>query len=92
MKHAFLLVLACASGVAIAAAPPKEAGSTIVGDREAAVGLFLDSWHEESPSDLDWPPVHEPEPLAPLDPAAVRRAIELETAREAIRRAELQDH
>ena len=82
------LVLASATVVAA----PKEPGSTIVGDREAAVGLFLDPWREESPSDLDWPPLREPEPLAPLDPAATQRAIDLDAAREAIRRASLQNH
>lgn len=85
-----LAVLLVTTGVAFAA--PKDPGSTIVGDREAAVGLFLDPWREESPSDLDWPPVREPETPTPLEPAAIRRAIELDAAREAIRRAGLQNH
>lgn len=74
------------------AAPPVEPGTTIVGDREAAVGLFLDAWREEAASDLDWPPVHEAEPLTSLDAADVRRTIELEAQRDAMRRARLQSH
>lgn len=34
-----------------------EAGTTIVGEREAAVGLYLLPWQEENRSDIDRPPV-----------------------------------
>ncbi|HZP11444.1 MAG TPA: hypothetical protein VFB36_03365 [Nevskiaceae bacterium] len=91
MIRCLLLLLGFTAGVAMAATPAAP-GTTIVGDREAAVGLFLDAWREEAASDLDWPPVHEAEPLAPLDQADVRRTIELEAQRDAVRRARLQTH
>lgn len=32
------------------------AGTTIVGERDSAVGLYLTPWKEEAPSDIDRPP------------------------------------
>ena len=47
---------------AVAAADPVApeagtAGTTIVGEREAAVGLYLLPWQEENRSELDRPPL-----------------------------------
>jgi len=91
MIRAIALLLAFATGMATAATP-NAPGTTVVGDGDAAVGLFLDAWHEEEASDLDWPPVHEIEPLAPLDATDVRRTIQIEAQRDAVRRARLQTH
>ncbi|MEC9363179.1 MAG: hypothetical protein ACPHN2_18785 [Sinimarinibacterium flocculans] len=53
---------------AIAAAEEPEAvGTTIVGEREAAVGLYLAPWQDEQASDLDRPPGLYDVPLQALD-------------------------
>lgn len=53
---------------AVAAADSGEpAGTTIVGEREAAVGLYLAPWQDEAASDLDRPPGHYDVPLQALD-------------------------
>jgi hypothetical protein len=49
-----------------AAAAAEEAGTTIVGEQESAVGLFLTPWQDERASDLDRPPSR----LAPAAPEA----------------------
>ena len=59
-----LLCLACTA--ALAQAPAPEAGTTIVGEQESAIGLFLTPWQDERASNLDRPPSR----LAPAAPAA----------------------
>ena len=72
-----VLALAVAAGasraVAADTAPaaatptPAEAGVTIMGDRDSALGLFLAPWKEEERADLGRPPgLQDPHP-APLD-------------------------
>ncbi|MES0874926.1 hypothetical protein [Sinimarinibacterium thermocellulolyticum] len=53
-----------------AAAPDtaEPAGTTIVGEREAAVGLHLAPWQDEAAFDLDRPPGLHDVPLQALDP------------------------
>lgn len=50
---ALLLVAGAAAGEQKTAG---DAGTTIIGEREAAVGLYLLPWQEESRSDIDRPP------------------------------------
>ena len=48
------------------AAETTPTGTTIVGDQEAAVGLFLAPWKDEARAELDRPPGladHEPSPV-----------------------------
>lgn len=63
-----LLALATASGATgLAIASEEGAGSTIVGDQDAAVGLYLAPWKNEEPADLALVPgLHDEAPL-PLD-------------------------
>ncbi|AXQ27570.1 hypothetical protein D0B54_02250 [Solimonas sp. K1W22B-7] len=60
-----LLSLCLLSGVAAAEAPAAESGTTIVGEQESSVGLFLTPWQDERASDLDRPPSR----LAPATPS-----------------------
>ena len=62
---ALALLLSLLPAIALAQAPANEAGTTIVGEQESAVGLFLTPWQEERASDLDRPPSR----LAPAVPA-----------------------
>lgn len=45
-----------------------EAGVTIMGDRDSALGLFLAPWKEEERADLGRPPGLQDPGLAPVDP------------------------
>jgi hypothetical protein len=69
MKRRIAVMLTLAPVLAAAAAEPAEpAGTTIVGEREAAVGLYLAPWQDEQASDLDRPPGLYDVPLQILDP------------------------
>lgn len=48
---------ALAAGAPASPAAAQEAGTTVVGERETALGLFLTPWQEEGPAALDHPPV-----------------------------------
>ncbi|MDM4768734.1 hypothetical protein [Solimonas sp. SE-A11] len=62
-----LLLSLCLWGtVALAQPPAPEAGTTIVGEQESAVGLFLTPWQDERASDVDRPPSR----LSPVTPDA----------------------
>lgn len=56
------------AAVAAATEGGEPAGTTIVGEREAAVGLYLAPWQDEQASDLDRPPGRYDVPLQALDP------------------------
>jgi len=62
-----LLLPLCLFCACAAAQPPAgEAGTTVVGEQESSVGLFLTPWQDERASDLDRPPSR----LAPAAPDA----------------------
>ena len=52
-----MLVGAAAAADPVAPEAAGTAGTTIVGEREAAVGLYLLPWQEENRSELDRPPI-----------------------------------
>lgn len=88
MRRALILSL-WLCGVA-QAQPAPEAGTTIVGEQESAVGLYLTPWQDEYASDLDRPPsrlVATPQPLAA---AAYIRRSDAEATLQAYRREQLQ--
>ncbi len=69
MKWMTLLALALVA----AAAQGQEAtgfGTAIIGEQEAAIGLFITPWGEDEASNIDRPPRLFEVPLEPLDPAA----------------------
>lgn len=84
------IAVAIVLSVAFALIPQRSAhaeeprvGSTVIGDRELALGLVLMPWKEEAPSDVDRPPrLHDPRPR-PLSDAAIRaEARHFETVQE----------
>jgi hypothetical protein len=70
--------------------PPAEAaGTTIVGERESALGLYLAPWQNEAASDLDRPPGLLDVPLQRLDAARFERQVQYQEAIDAYRRERL---
>lgn len=65
-------------------------GTTIVGEREAAVGLYLLPWREEAPSAIDRPPRPLMDAPAPLDAAAFARRVDSDEAEAAYRRVRVE--
>lgn len=91
-----LLALLLATGLAAADAPaaatsgraePVKAGATIVGDNEAAIGLYLTPWKDEEPL----PPGRNPSNFtiapAPADAAADRARLDALDGIDSYRRA-----
>lgn len=91
-----LLALLLAAGLAAADAPaaavsgraePVKAGATIVGDNEAAIGLYLTPWKDEEPL----PPGRNPSNFtiapAPADAAADRARLDALDSIDSYRRA-----
>lgn len=91
-----LLALLLATGLAAADAPaaaasgraePVKAGATIVGDNEAAIGLYLTPWKDEEPL----PPGRNPSNFtiapAPADAAADRARLDALDSIDSYRRA-----
>ncbi len=64
-------------------------GTTIVGERDAAVGLYLMPWQEESALDVDRPPGMFDVSLQPIDVDGFGRWVEYEDARARYRRERL---
>lgn len=56
--------------------PGQDPGTTIVGEQDAAVGLFLAPWKNESRSGRGRPPGWNDPSLAPVEPAGYARASE----------------
>lgn len=55
----------------------QTAGTTIVGDRESPIGLYITPWRNAAPeSELDRPARFLEEQMLPLDPDVFRRQIE----------------
>lgn len=59
----------------------EELGTTIIGDRESPLGLYITPWHNANPEEgIDRPArLLEEEPL-PIDPATFRRQLDYHTA------------
>ena len=78
---------AAAPKPAAAAGPPSEtpavdtmqqageAGTTIVGERDSDVGLYLTPWKEEHPDNIDPPPSLLDQPPQPLDARGFARQV-----------------
>lgn len=89
MKRLFCVVLSATAIVAPAFAgpPPEESGgTTIVGERETAVGLYLLPWQEEAPSDIDRPPARFEMPAQAPDGERLRALSDADEANAAYRR------
>lgn len=56
--------------------PTPQDGTTIVGEQDAAVGLFLAPWKNESRSEGGRPPGWNDPSLAPVDPHGYARSSE----------------
>ena len=54
----------------------REDGTTIMGEQEAAIGLYITPWQEEAPGDLDRPPALFGEPLDTVDAAKFAERIQ----------------
>jgi hypothetical protein len=65
------------------------AGTTIIGEREAAIGLYLAPWQDEHASDLDRPPGLYDVPLQTLDVQSFRRQADYDEAIRDYRRERL---
>lgn len=65
-------------------------GTTIVGEQDAAVGLYITPWKEESASDLDRPPSLFDAPAQPQDAAGFSRRVRYFDAAQAHRSERLQ--
>jgi hypothetical protein len=52
-----------------------EAGTTIVGERDSDVGLYLTPWKEEHPDNIDPPPSLLDEPPQPVDARGFARQV-----------------
>lgn len=63
-----------ALSLSVHAADAPEAGITIVGDQDAALGLFLAPWKDEFRAEIDHAPGHLDPPLAAVDPKGFARA------------------
>ena len=68
------------------AVPANDAGTTIVGERETAVGLYLMPWQEEAPSDIDRPPARFSMPLQAVDAKRLQAQTASDEANAAYRR------
>ncbi|MGB0213539.1 hypothetical protein [Algiphilus sp.] len=94
MKGAAIMALALMAALGTPAIAADDAGpaagSTIVGDQESAIGLFLMPWREDPASDMDRPPRRLP--LAP-DVGAVddtRARVEIHETVDLFRRTQLE--
>lgn len=86
---------ACLLGFAVVSASAatedgSAPGTTIVGDQEAAVGLYLAPWQEEAPAEMSRPPGLIQETPAPMDPELFERATAYREAAVGYRRERLQ--
>jgi hypothetical protein len=65
-------------------------GTTIIGEQDTAVGLYLTPWQDETASNVDRPPGLYAPPLVQLDPQEFQRLVDYDDARLAYRRERLQ--
>ncbi|MDB5988299.1 MAG: hypothetical protein JWR16_3352 [Nevskia sp.] len=88
-----LLWAAAASSTASTAAKATgDSGTTIVGDQDAAVGLYLTPWKDESAADTDRAPGLLDQKPAPFNPVAFKQQIENDDALAAFRRAHMEQN
>lgn len=52
-------------------------GTTVVGEQDAAIGLFVNPWKEHEASTTDRPPRLYDMPFAPVDAEAFRQAVDI---------------
>lgn len=78
------------ASAAFAAEMPPEDGTTVVGERETALGLVLTPWQDEGPAALDRPPALLDEEPAGIDPGAYARASRFERDLAGWRRARVE--
>ncbi|HET8882727.1 MAG TPA: hypothetical protein VFM56_11175 [Solimonas sp.] len=76
--------------IADSPAPQAEAGTTLIGQRDAAVGLYLLPWKEEAPSDIDRPPRRFDAGGAAVDPSQFAARVAADDANAAYRRVRLE--
>lgn len=93
LRNLCLIGLVCQS-ITAQAAPENtsltnELGTRVLGEPEAAVGLFIAPWHEEAASNTDRPPRLFDVPYAPVDAGVFRSAVEVQRSLEVFRRATL---
>jgi hypothetical protein len=67
-----------------------EPGTTIVGERDSDVGLYLTPWKEEHANDLDPPPGLLDQTLEPIDGASFGRNVRESATVTAYRREQMQ--
>ena len=95
MKQILILV-ALLLGTAAAASEdkpvtaPPGGGTTIIGDHDSAVGLYLTPWKNGYAADMDRPPSLYDEGLAPIDRRAFHRQVQYDQGNAAWRRAQFQ--
>lgn len=85
-----VLGLLCFAALNASAQEPAPAGTTILGDQDAAVGLFLAPWKEETRGELSRPPGLQDHSPAPIDAASYARATQYYAAGRAYRAERLQ--
>lgn len=89
MRRALLLVALWAACAAVHGA--DDPGTTIVGDRDSALGLVLAPWKDETPApEMDRPPAMRDANAAPLDEAAFARTTRYYATGRAYRSERLQ--
>lgn len=66
---------------------PANAGTQIIGEQEAPVGLVLMPWQADQPATLDARPTHRQQEREPLDIHAFRQRVITDEAIAAYRRA-----
>ncbi len=88
MKRWIILALTLVAGTA-PAQEPAGFGTAIIGEQEAAIGLFITPWGEDEASNIDRPPRLFEVPLKPVDPAAFRTQVQTWAAIEDDRRGRL---
>lgn len=67
-----------------------ETGTTLIGQRDAAVGLYLLRWKEEAPSDIDRPPRQFDGVGEAVDPTRFAADVANDDANTAYRRVRLE--
>ncbi|MGH8444387.1 MAG: hypothetical protein ACREVL_03920 [Solimonas sp.] len=87
---ALALLLPAAAGAAGDVPAGASGGTTIVGERETAVGLYLMPWQEEAPSDIDRPPQFFDQPQQAIDATAFHARVEADAANAAYRRVRVE--
>lgn len=78
-------LLYAAPAPAQAATEQTQLGTTVIGEQDAAIGLFVNPWKEQDASTTDRPPRLFDMPLVPLDSSAFRLSVDARQNRAAER-------